>query len=363
MKSVNLKKLLTIGFVSSSLVMSAALNIEWLEKSIDYGVIKEANGYATRYARFVNNGSEPVPVVGLHPSCGCTNAYTDKEIAMPGDTVSIYVTYDPQGRPGRIEKTTRVYLGEDYSYTLPMTGSVIATPTTLSTMYPYSAGPFALSHQVALLGEMKKGETRHAFINVYNQSTDSVRLGWNDVPHCLSIDASPRVLGPGDIAAISLFYNSRDDDRMANIEIPVELIASSTAGTVIETIPVRVAGRVLPDPESLTSEQLKEAPALYAAPPRFDLGDINSPRVADFTFNIQNQGKSPLQIYSVSTQMPGVKIIKYTDSLKSDKTGTISGTIDIDQMQAGPFRVEVEVISNDPIHPVSTLYIVGGKFY
>lgn len=360
---MNLRKISAAAAIGACLTAAAVTNVEWLNKSIEYGVIKEAQGKATSVARFVNRGPDPVAVTGIRPSCGCTDAHADKEIALPGDTVTVFVTYDPAGRPGRIEKTTRVFLDADYSYTLPMTGSVIATPATLSSMFPYSKGPLALSAETALLGEMKAGETRHAFINVYNQSADSVRLDWNEPPRYISIDASPRALGPGDIGAISLFYNSRDDKRMANIEIPLEISASDISGKLLETIPVAATARVIPDASKETPEQLKNAPSLYAAPERYDVGVTDKPAVVNFTFTLQNQGHSPLHIYSVASQQPGLRITAYPETLKPDKSGKITGSLDIDKVEPGPYRTMIEVISDDPLHPVTPLYIVGQRYY
>lgn len=78
-------------------------------------------------------------ITGARPSCGCTGvAYPDDPIA-PGDTVKFSFTYNPLGRPGRFEKSIRVYIGDFDTATIRIRGNVLGTPESLSTLYPVEA--------------------------------------------------------------------------------------------------------------------------------------------------------------------------------------------------------------------------------
>lgn len=93
----------------------------------------------TGSVRLVNTGSEEAVITGARPSCGCTGvAYPDDPIA-PGDTVRFSFTYNPLGRPGRFEKSIRVYIGDFDIATIRIRGNVLGTPESLSTLYPVEA--------------------------------------------------------------------------------------------------------------------------------------------------------------------------------------------------------------------------------
>ena len=118
--------------------------IVWLEKEYDFGLMKEEAGPKTGSVRLVNTGPEEAVITGARPSCGCTGvAYPDDPIA-PGDTVKFSFTYNPLGRPGRFEKSIRVYIGDFDMATIRIRGNVLGTPESLSTLYPVEAGPLRL---------------------------------------------------------------------------------------------------------------------------------------------------------------------------------------------------------------------------
>lgn len=58
---------------------------------------------------FVNSGTAPLIVSGVFTDCGCTAASFPKGEIAPGDTASIVVRFNPEGRsPGNFKKAVRI---------------------------------------------------------------------------------------------------------------------------------------------------------------------------------------------------------------------------------------------------------------
>lgn len=209
----------------STLVSDSLANAEitWLEKEYDFGLMKEEAGKKTGYARFVNNGPDTVCITGVKPSCGCTSAdYTDTPLA-PGDTATVSFTYDPKGRPGRFNKSVRVYVGNTDTYRIAIKGNVLGTPESLAALYPVESGPLRLSTALLTGGEIKKNSSRHFFVNGYNQQSDTIHPKIVCREKALSVEASSDSVGPGDIVTYSFYLTARQLPDSGFINIPVRI--------------------------------------------------------------------------------------------------------------------------------------------
>ena len=74
----------------------------------DFGKINEADGRVSVVFEFKNEGMAPLVLSNVRASCGCTTPTWTKEPVEPGQTGSITVTYNPNGRPGRFQKTVTI---------------------------------------------------------------------------------------------------------------------------------------------------------------------------------------------------------------------------------------------------------------
>lgn len=77
---------------------------------------------------FSNTGDEPVRIMHVQPSCGCTAPSYSTEPIGPGEEGEIVVEYNSQGRPGEFNKTIAVqFVDQVDSATLRIRGTVIPT--------------------------------------------------------------------------------------------------------------------------------------------------------------------------------------------------------------------------------------------
>lgn len=104
----------------------AAASISVIEDSHDFGTIKESDGKVSHAFVVKNNGTQPLIITRVIASCGCTSPQWTTEPIAPGKTGEVFVTYDPQGRPGPFTKTASIYSnGKRGSLVITIRGEVI----------------------------------------------------------------------------------------------------------------------------------------------------------------------------------------------------------------------------------------------
>ena len=334
--------------------------LEWTSTEYDFGIMKEQEGPKTGEVKFVNKGSQPTLINSVRPSCGCTGAsYTDGLIE-PGDTATVTFTYNPHGRPGRFAKTVKVYTGENNDLTtIRISGTVIGTTETLQRDFPASIGNLRLSALEEKAGDMRYGTARHLFIRLYNQSQDTLCPKIVNPHKALSVGVNPASIPPGDVATLGLYLNSRDTTQMGAIELPIEIRVNEPEGDDA-TGTVTVSTNIVPDTSSMTVEEIDNAPFAAVHPELIDFGKIEKAgEQRKFKFEIANDGKTEMQVLRVYSRQKGIKIKRHPAKVKAGGHARVEGVADTGSFPEGLFRIGVEVITDDPLHPARTVTIVG----
>lgn len=344
-------------------VTLCADNIKWLDTVYDFGTIREEAGKAHGEVQFVNIGTEPTLIQRVKSTCGCTGVEYSDNLIEPGDTATIRFDYNPIGRPGRFEKHIKVYTGINSDLTsITIKGTVIGTPHSLETKYPFAAGDLRLSSDLIALGNIPYGTSRHEYIHGYNQSGDTLQLSWNKLPKYITLGASSLRVPPGDLFTLSAYVNTRDGMEIGSIDIPVTLNADF-GNTHTETI-IHVTGLIEPDTSGLSEEQLRNAPVATAFPTIIDLGRVSATdKELTAEFTLRNEGKSELTITRVHCpQFPSlIKVKSMPKSLKPEGMKSVKFTIKPQELPAGDFKIPIETVSNDPLHPTVKAYVIGTK--
>ncbi len=328
-----------------------------LQKDYDFGIIKEISGPAEGAVKMVNTGPEEIVITGARPSCGCTGVDYPKDPVAPGDTVTISFTYDPEGRPGKFRKSIRVYVGTTDTYRIGIHGTVLGTPESLSTIYPVEVGALRLPESILPAGDITYGTTRQFFLNAYNQTADTISPRALCDDPALRVDASSPKAGPGDIVTYSLYFNSRDIKNPGNVEIPITLISDDIPGAPQTT--VLFQAKVIPDYRGLTADRLQEAPQLTLMPRSLDVGTVKGKKTLNLKLDLVNTGAFPLSISKIVSPDKALRIKKYPATLKGTKGATLELTLNPLLIEEGPFKKIIEIYSNDPLHPVTQVDVIG----
>lgn len=142
--------------------------------TFDFGEIAEGAEATTTFA-FTNAGTTPLRLVEVQPSCGCTAPNWSRDAIAPGESGTITVAYDSEGRPGSFARGILVRAEDDAGalepVTLTITGRVTVTqlaggPQQGSLMFDTDAHDFGL---------VSPGRVVHTFL-VQNHGDRPVRL-------------------------------------------------------------------------------------------------------------------------------------------------------------------------------------------
>lgn len=335
----------------------AAATIRWIDRDYDFGLMKELAGPKTGTSRFVNLGPDTVTIFSVRPSCGCTTAdYSDAPIA-PGDTAVVSYTYNPDMRPGKFDKSVKVRLSNGDRYSIRITGNVLGTPESLATLYPVDAGDIRLSDAVIQAGEVPFGRTRAFFVNAYSLPLDSISPTVVSGSEGLVVTPSRPKAGPGDIITYSLNFDSRRNGEYGPVEIPVRFKADGSS----EEATVMFRAFVLPDTEALALRQKGRSPACDLWPDPIDLGMSVGDRKVKAEMRVTNSGTGPLHILRLHAASEAVSFGKIPKEIKAGKTAVIKLEIDPGRLPSGPFRIPVDVITDDPAHPHLQLAVAGNR--
>lgn len=337
----------------------------WLERDHDFGVFLEQDGKVTCQMRAVNSGNEPLIIVKAQAGCGCTAIDYPQTPIQPGDTAAVTITYNPSGRPGQFTKQVIILTNTTVKRTiLEITGNVIPTAATLEKQYPLKAGALHISQQIIPFGELTKGENKTQFLSCYNASTDTLLVSVEGaLPH-LRPAVVPDTVPPARVTALTVHYLSGkaplwglNVDTLALSCRPLNPQAHVSTGTAT----LNVMAQVLENFDSLTDQQLREAPiASVDCGERLDFGETPGDQKVTRTFTVTNKGKNTLAIRRLWVPNDaGVTVTADKTEVKHGKSATVTVTVDTSRLPDKLLNVPLTLLCNDPETPRITVRLVG----
>jgi len=344
-----------------ALTASAAFadgGVRWMQTTYDFGAFREDNKKAEATFRLINDSPDSIAIVSASATCGCTVPYFDKDAIAPGDTASVKVVYNPEGRPGRFEK--QVYVRTTATLErqkLTIKGVVIGNDKTIGHFYPVDAGKLKLRNGLAMLGRVPAGRSKTEFLTGYNQSADTIVPVFTNLPPYLSVKCSPEAVGPGDMTTIEFYFKAAQCGEWGIVSDSIQVAAN--AGEAAHWLPV--VAIVEEDFSGLTDKQRADAPALSMPSDRIELDPVPLGATSPVTYRLKitNTGKDPLIIRRAYSQDAAVAVKAPEDKIKSGKVGEITVTLDPSSQPEGVINTKMVIISNDPKVPTRTVRIVA----
>ena len=359
-----MRLLLSISLLFMALSVHGEGIATWLIHDYDFGTFKEESGKVSCEMKMVNTGDSVMRITSVRSTCGCTaSSYTKGEI-HPGDTAAVTLTYNPSGRPGRFEKDVYVYTdGAPKRNRLVIRGNVIGSPATIQDKYPIGVGALRLSGKIIPFGEILKGKSRIRFIDVYNQSDDTLKAIFDDVPKHIKAEMVPDTVMPGEQATITVTYHSggcNDWGLVQDVFSMETLPVSGQSDNAVAGIGnIEVTAIVMENFSGLTEKEKALAPIAKLSTSKVDFGRMNvdEDSVIGF-FEITNTGKSKLKIRRIYTLDKGVSVSFKKNEIKPGKTEKIH--VAVKPYEAGNIlNAKLMVITNDPENSQQTVRLVG----
>lgn len=144
--------------------------------TISLGTIQEADGVQERTFWLRNDGTEAVTLVQGYTSCGCTTIQfaKDESIAV-GDSTSVVLRFNPQGKGGEFEETGTIVYGPNRKrINLSMVGTCITSEETLMRQFPVRiSDEIRLSTNRFDLGIMHVGDSKERGVVVLHRNENN----------------------------------------------------------------------------------------------------------------------------------------------------------------------------------------------
>ena len=102
-------------------------DILFREKVFDFGDLTQGEKVSKKFT-FRNVGTEPLMILNVQTTCGCTASDWPRQPIAPGDSSQLLVTFNSAKKSGRINKVITVFTnGQRPEEKLKVTGNVLLT--------------------------------------------------------------------------------------------------------------------------------------------------------------------------------------------------------------------------------------------
>lgn len=321
----------------------------------DFGVIREQDGKVTHTFLGRNEGTEPLVIVEVTATCGCTVPEFSRKPVLPGEQTRIVVTFDPLNRPGSFSKELSVFSSRRERLAgLRIMGSVVARERSPEEAYPFDFGEgLRLDgnyHAFAYLYRGRPATTRFGAVNTTDEPM-TLHLEPLSSESFLTFDYPPE-LAPGESVQIDI-----------SCLIPAD---GPTYGTVQEQVMLYRNGLRAERP--LTVHGIAVDPPSEEGPvPHMQLGESvirfgalrRSAGRQSRTLTITNSGTAPLTVRAVESP-PGIGCsLRAGERIAPGRTLETTVTLDPAALDYGAASKRLLLVTDDPQHPTRTLRLTA----
>jgi hypothetical protein len=323
----------------------------------DFGKIEEAKGLVTVNFGFTNTGSKPLLIKRVHASCGCTSNNWTKEPILPGKKGFVSATYNPKNRPGPFSKTITVSSNASTpTVVLTIKGDVEPKPQTIADIYRYMMGnKIRLKTNHMSFARVVKNRQGSQQVEIVNVSDAPVKIGFNRVPAHVKLTADPVILPPGEKGIIAGTYDSKLKNDWGFVVDRAELVLDDVKDASNR---LTISATIEEDFSVLTTEQKANAPVITFDNNTFNFADIKQGDKVEHIFTISNNGRSDLFIRKIKASCGCTAVNPAHEMIPAGGSTTMKVVFD-SRGKVGKQNKTITIISNDPKHPRTMLWIKG----
>lgn len=323
----------------------------------DYGDVREDGGAVVGRFEACNTGSEPIVVVEVMTSCGCTTPRFERKPVKAGETFQLDIRYDPMNRPGRIDRDIYVRVSDsDEDIKLHITGRVLPRQKSIEEIYPFDmGGGLRLEsnfHAFAYVEHGKSVETRIGYVN-HSDRTIVVRLSPAEISGALRMEYD-NLIPPHGSGDIVLSYRlAENSSRYGMLQDVVRVtVDGKPSQTLLTTHAVAV--------DNLDGTDDISSPKAEISTNIIKFGEVNltdSPVGA--VFEVRNTGQTPLNIRKAETNSDAIRCDIGRQTVIAPG-GSRRFTVEFTPAKVGrdgAYVARLFLITDDPQHPMHTLRV------
>ncbi len=317
----------------------------------DFGKINEADGRVTTVFTFKNEGMAPLVLSNVRASCGCTTPKWTREPIEPGQTGEITVTYNPNGRPGRFQKTITVTSNASEPTTkLYIKGEVIPKPAKPVDQYPIKMGELSLKRKTLNFGILTQGSNKQLEIEYANQTEQAVTVALVVVgADYIKTNVTLQTVEPQQTGKLQFALQSAECPLYGPVTAKAYVIVNGKRD-ISNTYEIALSANIKEDFSQLTVEQRQQAPIVEVAR-ELNLGTVAKGKKITSKLTLTNAGINPLLVRRVMMNDQQVKFIT-PKAIKAGRKADIKIELDATTYEPAQYSRIMTLITNDPNTPV-----------
>lgn len=344
-----MKKIFSTLFMAlTAVAMMAQEPVITFEKTEhDFGKINEDGGRVSVDFVFKNEGMSPLVLSNVRASCGCTTPTWTKEPIEPGQTGSITVTYNPNGRPGRFQKTVTITSNATEPTTkVYIKGEVIPKSAQPVNKYTIAVGALSMKEKTLNLGTIKKGQNKSGELEYANltQANHNVELATSSADAYLVHQVTLGTVKPNETGKFVFALESANTKLYGPVEAYAYVVVDGKR-EISETFKLTIKANIVEDFSELSQEQKQQAPIIEMQS-EFSGITIPAGKAQKYVLPIKNSGVNPLEIRRAYCTDKSLTL-KEPKAIKSGKRGALTVDINTKGLEPGAYSREIVVISND----------------
>lgn len=329
----------------------------FLNRNIDFGTIREEDGMRTGTFTAYNIARDPMVISDIVVGCGCTSVDYSKDTLYGGDSVVITVTYNPAGQKGPFEKALFVYSnGLPYQVFLTIKGETIPREKTILDKYSSNLGNLRVTSMYHDFGFIYEDEVDTFKIGMYNAGEQTIQIkGISGRPAYVILNSSNLSIEPGQESEIEIIYDARQVNDLGDMILYLNLV---TDDYYIPEVPLNINAHVLERFPKQTKRRIRRNPVVHFEEKEKSYGKAVVGDTVTMTYTLVNHGKTPLIIRKIQ---PSCGCTSSTADKMEIPAGD-SAIITVNFATAGRSGEDskvITIITNDPAHPISKLYLNG----
>tara|TARA_Y100001980_G_C14556922_1_gene354074 strand:+ start:45230 stop:46303 length:1074 start_codon:yes stop_codon:yes gene_type:complete len=339
-----------------SVQLQAQGKIEFAKITHDFGDVDENAGPIDYSFQFKNTGDQPIKIIQVKASCGCTTPGWTKELVMPGDSGFIKAQYNPRNRPGQFKKSLQVTSNAPGgNATLFIEGYVKPAPKTVAEELPLKMGGLRIKYKSLNLGRMTNEKPVFKSFDIHNDADEAMSLVMERgmIPEFISLALQPQTLEPNESGQLVVTYDPKKKGSLGFHTDNVRFFTSEAPGEMKELFVVATIEEYFPP---MTAEEKANAPRLAIDRTNHDFGRLTEGNTVKTTFQISNTGKNTLSIRDTRGNCGCTVSSLPKTELKPGESIPMTVTFNTSGRRGRQYKT-VTIFSNDPIGPSQMISI------
>lgn len=321
----------------------------------DFGDILTTSAPKSCSFKVKNISSEPIALLEVVTSCGCTEAQWTREPLQPGKTGTISATYKNEDGPYPFDKTLTVYAsGLNKPVILRLRGVVHEKEVPLAELYGTARiGDLGLKERLFKAGNMEQGDSRSDEARIANLGSKPLKVEFKDLSPQLTVSVEPNPIPAKSVAVMS--FNVKADRKLwgRNNYYATPVLNGRASSDKLTFWAVTEENFSDWDDEK---RQNASQPIFDESTSIFDVVEKGSVVTAEFKY--VNRGKSTFHIYKLDADAPGVTVTAMEDT-PAGEPGVVSVSVDTSQLPEGEATIMMTLITNSPLRPIVNLFLAG----